>query len=181
VQVTTIRLLPFPGLPRPAHEVHVEIARQPGVLLLWYVIKGDLTELQIPPIGKPARVNGLWEHTCFEAFFRNRDGEPYCEFNMAPSYQWNGYHFDSYRTGIAYLREPEPVVAITDKPGLLSVGVEFDLDALPMPAPWKLGLCAVLEDKKGGKSYWALRHAPGKPDFHHPDCFALELPASKRA
>ena len=29
-------------------------------------------------------------------------------------------------------------------------------------------------------SYWALAHPPGKPDFHHPDCFALELPAARR-
>ena len=41
----------------------------------------------------------------------------------------------------------------------------------------QIGLSAVLEEKDGTKSYWALRHPPGKPDFHHPDCFALELPA----
>jgi hypothetical protein len=27
----------------------------------------------------------------------------------------------------------------------------------------------------GALSYWALRHPPGKPDFHHPAGFALEL------
>jgi len=26
-----------------------------------------------------------------------------------------------------------------------------------------------------GLSYWALRHPPGGPDFHHADCFAMEL------
>ena len=43
-------------------------------------------------------------------------------------------------------------------------------------ASWRLGLSAVIEDTSGGKSYWALAHPPGKPDFHHADCFALELP-----
>ena len=181
MQVTTIKLLPFPGLPRPDLEARIEIAREPGVLRLWYVFRGDLTGLQIPPVGTPARANGLWEHTCCEAFFRGHEGEAYCEFNMSPSRQWAAYRFDAYRSGIAYLREPEPVVAIIDKPGFLSLGVEFELDALPIALPMKLGLCAVIEDKKGAKSYWALRHAPGKPDFHHPDCFALELPAPKRA
>ncbi|MBI3061386.1 MAG: hypothetical protein HYY83_05345 [Deltaproteobacteria bacterium] len=27
----------------------------------------------------------------------------------------------------------------------------------------------------GTISYWALKHPPGKPDFHHPDAFALEI------
>ena len=44
--------------------------------------------------------------------------------------------------------------------------------------PTRLGLSAVIEETDGTKSYWALRHPPGeKPDFHHPDCFAIELPA----
>ena len=32
-----------------------------------------------------------------------------------------------------------------------------------------------IEDEAGALSYWALRHPPGKPDFHHPAGFALEL------
>ena len=35
---------------------------------------------------------------------------------------------------------------------------------------------AVLEEKDGTKSYWALAHAADKPDFHHPDCFVAKLP-----
>jgi hypothetical protein len=33
----------------------------------------------------------------------------------------------------------------------------------------------VIEAADGSLSYWALRHPPGKPDFHHRDAFALEL------
>jgi hypothetical protein len=39
----------------------------------------------------------------------------------------------------------------------------------------RIALAAVIEDEKGRFSYWGLRHAPGKPDFHHPDGFALEV------
>ena len=39
----------------------------------------------------------------------------------------------------------------------------------------RIGLSAVIEEEDGTISYWALRHAPGKPDFHHPDAFAMEL------
>ena len=34
----------------------------------------------------------------------------------------------------------------------------------------------AIEEQDGRKSYWALAHPPGKPDFHHPDCFVLDLP-----
>jgi hypothetical protein len=52
------------------------------------------------------------------------------------------------------------------------------LPGLPGDAPWRLGLSAVIEEAGGGLSYWALAHPPGKADFHHSDCFALELPAA---
>ena len=38
-----------------------------------------------------------------------------------------------------------------------------------------VGLSAVIEDLDGSLSYWSLKHPPGKPDFHHADCFALEI------
>jgi hypothetical protein len=36
-------------------------------------------------------------------------------------------------------------------------------------------LAAVIDETSGHKSYWALAHPPGKADFHHSDCFALEF------
>ena len=57
--------------------------------------------------------------------------------------------------------------------------LELDgLPSLPGDAPWRLGLSAVIEETTGRKSFWALAHPPGKADFHHPDCFAFELPAA---
>ncbi|MBE0621784.1 MAG: hypothetical protein IH605_14415, partial [Burkholderiales bacterium] len=42
-------------------------------------------------------------------------------------------------------------------------------------AELRLALAAVIEDAAGVLSYWALRHPPGAPDFHHPHAYALEL------
>lgn len=42
-------------------------------------------------------------------------------------------------------------------------------------AAWRLGLSAVIKDRLGGVSYWALAHPGGKPDFHHADSFILTL------
>ena len=41
----------------------------------------------------------------------------------------------------------------------------------------RVALAAVVEDATGDLSYWSLRHAAGKPDFHHSDGFVLELPS----
>lgn len=40
----------------------------------------------------------------------------------------------------------------------------------------KFGLSAVIEETDGTKSYWAIAHQPGAPDFHSPTCFAATLP-----
>ncbi len=45
------------------------------------------------------------------------------------------------------------------------------------PTTCTLGLSAVIQEVDGTKSYWALAHAPGPPDFHNPDCFIATLPA----
>jgi hypothetical protein len=46
---------------------------------------------------------------------------------------------------------------------------------LTAAARLRVALAAVIENDTGELSYWALQHAPGKPDFHHPDGFTLEL------
>ena len=43
------------------------------------------------------------------------------------------------------------------------------------------GLSMVIEEKDSTKSYWAIAHPSGKPDFHDPACFALQLPAREAA
>jgi len=61
----------------------------------------------------------------------------------------------------------------------LRASLELDgLSSLPSNAAWRVGLSAVIEETSGNKSFWALTHPSGKADFHHPDCFAYELPAA---
>jgi hypothetical protein len=61
----------------------------------------------------------------------------------------------------------------------LQVSLKLDgLPDLPSNAPWLLNLSAVIEEASGRKSYWALTHPSGEPDFHHSDCFVLEVPAA---
>ena len=39
----------------------------------------------------------------------------------------------------------------------------------------RLGLTAVVEDRTQGLSYWALKHAAEKPDFHRAESFQVAL------
>lgn len=170
-----LTLTPHPDTPsaaisRVAVEVSLVSARQ---VRLRYEVEGRLEDFLVPAPADPERTDELWKHTCFEAFARIEGAEAYDEFNFAPSTEWAVYRFDSYR-GVMN----KPVVLAPRVEG----GVEGDVYVLhaafdlPGSGPWRVGISAVIEDTHGGTSYWALRHPPGKPDFHHADSFALELP-----
>jgi hypothetical protein len=156
----------------------VEIAhpRGGGSLALSYVVAGKIGDLRLPaPVGAK-RADELWRHTCFEAFVRNFPGEAYYEFNFSPSTQWAGYRFDGYRSGMRVATEIRtPRIEIRAAPERYVLRAELGLPGLPRDGEWRLGLSAVIEEKNGNKSYWALAHPPGKPDFHHADCFKLNL------
>ncbi|MFC7379345.1 DOMON-like domain-containing protein [Brevundimonas sp. GCM10030266] len=135
------------------------------------MVEHDFSRVPWPAVVAGERADGLWQHTCFEAFIPTGDG--YLEFNMSPSCQWASYHFESYRSG---MKPAEAQVAVRLQDGDEDyIVIEADLDLPPKAA--FIGLSAVIEDIEGNISYWALAHAPGKPDFHHPDSFALVLPA----
>jgi hypothetical protein len=155
--------------------IAVEVARpRVGALLLSYEVTGAIGEIRRPPIAVPARADELWRHTCFEAFIRPTAREGYLEFNFAPSTQWAAYRFDGYRSGMRVADIAAPRIEVQSAPGRLSLQLALELDGLP-PGAWRVGLSAVIEETRGRLSYWALAHPPGKPDFHHADCFACEI------
>jgi hypothetical protein len=153
--------------------VAVEVVRErSGTLRLRYEVNGA-DGVSMPALSPPARTDELWRHTCFEVFVEAREG--YYEFNLSPSTEWAAYRFSGYREGMAPADMPQPLIE-PPPDGLHAV---LDLSLLPglgVEDPWRLGLCAIIEDRAGAKSYWALAHAPGKPDFHSPYAFCLELP-----
>lgn len=170
------RLLRHPDTPCDAvTAIEVEIARiAPATLKLTYVVQGELGRLVLPPPAQAARTDELWRHTCFEAFAKPVGADGYVEFNFAPSAQWAAYRFDGYRQGMRLAEDVIlPSVALRKGPGWLELTGLAEVGEGPV----RLGLSAVIEAADGRRSYWALRHPPDKPDFHHPDCFALEIPA----
>ncbi|MBI3799217.1 MAG: DOMON-like domain-containing protein [Deltaproteobacteria bacterium] len=149
-----------------------------GALVLTFALEGDLTRLRIPAPQPPRRADGLWQHTCFEAFLR-RQGEPaYCEFNFAPSGEWAAYTFRRYRDGMSLAQDLDPRIVARKAKNRLELDAIIQRECLLPVQPRarvQLALSAVVEDEQGVLSYWALTHPPGRPDFHHPDAFILEF------
>jgi len=159
-------------------EVYVSRGRT-GNLLLHYYLTG-IGNIAIPSLAGWTRDDGLWRHTCFEAFLRPSQGDAYYEFNFSPSTQWAAYRFEGTRSGMRNASEIAPQIELRRESDRFELRAHLTLDGLsdlPTESPWRLGLSAVIEETNGRLSYWALAHPPGKPDFHHSDCFALELPA----
>ena len=160
--------------------IDVRVRKAGGTLTFQYVLRADIPHIRIPPSQPPGRADGLWKHTCFESFITAAGMPGYYELNFSPSRQWAIYRFNAYREGMSptdVTTPPEVVARCLDDRLELDVTVGLrDLTALPAARTLKLALSAVVEDDSGTLSYWALKHAPGKPDFHHSDGFVLELP-----
>lgn len=209
-------LVPHPDFP-PAAVPAVTFSyvwRGAGEWAFDFIVPVPPEALLLPPPETPRRMDGLWEHTCFELFLMDAGSGRYLEFHFAPSGLWAAYRFDGYRAGRRDLEVAPPRI-LTGEPSQFALAMEAHLRAIgldegsigmlaeasaPMPErkqfalsaifgdpvlvddrEWLGGVSAVIEEADGTKSFWALRHPPGRPDFHHPDCFQLELPAATPA
>jgi hypothetical protein len=171
----TYSLICHPDTPALAvRAVHVTWEEGEGALILRWHVEGA-ARLVIPArVDRPAPTDGLWKTSCFELFLDDAHG--YREFNFSPSGHWAAYGFDGYRSGMKALGLAAPQMAVT-------VAEDFALTVtLPgnlLPGASHASLTAVIEEEGGHKSYWALAHASGQPDFHAPSCFILPLGAAQ--
>lgn len=178
----TVTLKPHPDSRQSAvSRVSVAVVRTTAGLSLRYEVEGDTAALAIPELSNPSRADGLWKHTCFELFVRKTDGDGYLEFNLSPTGEWAAYAFEGYRAGMADVDAIKSVpigTRLMDR--FFTLKAEIDLSSvkgLALDQPWIVGVTSVIEAVGGSKSYWALAHPQGKPDFHHADGFVLNLPA----
>ena len=175
-------LVPHPAAPAsdPPFKVWANVEHSASLAAvattnIWFGVGAPPARFAIPKVvAEPGRADELWETTCFEAFVRPLGEESYSEWNFAPSGNWAAYDFTAYREGMkpAEVGSP-PYVRVEDNFTWWALGATI---AIPADANWELGLSAVLEEKDGNKSYWALAHGTEKPDFHDPGCFAARLP-----
>jgi hypothetical protein len=152
------------------------------ILVFHYLLAADMSRVRVPTAGVGGPADALWKHTCFEAFVAAADAPGYHEFNFSPSRDWAIYRFSAYREGMSRAeRGGAPEISIRRCDGGLelesAVRLRYLAD-LRDARHLRVAMAAVIEDDAGGLSYWGLRHAPGKPDFHHPTGFALEVTRS---
>ena len=150
------------------------VSRVGAVVRIRYEMTGDIARVALPAPTPPARRDELWKTTCFELFVRAGDEDGYLEWNFSPSGEWAAYVFDGYRAG---MRDADVVAPLIVTEG---IGDRFRMDVTVAldDTPLHVGISAVIRDTHGHTSYWALTHPPGKPDFHHADCFTAELAPS---
>lgn len=181
--MTRVQLISHPATPMPkveslgvalslagdgGLEAHFDCRCQPGALRL--------------PDARPAEAaDELWRHTCCELFVRAAGDAAYREFNFSPSGQWASYRFSAYRIRDVSRPNhilPAPRIEFASSADGWTLQARLAAAALPNAAPGQieLGIAVVLEAADGSLSYWALRHAAVRPDFHIRESFALCLP-----
>jgi hypothetical protein len=166
--------------PSAVHSLTVAIDWRDS-LTLRYELRGNIDALRIPAQAVPQHTDELWHHTCCELFIKPPDGAGYREFNFSPGGPWAAYGFDGYRSGMRPLGVSAPIITTQASATQLDVCVELRLDAL-LPAAGAqalhCALTAVVEERTGARSFWALVHPAAQPDFHHSEGFALRLTRS---
>jgi hypothetical protein len=175
-----MELIPHPACrPKAVERIAASILRDQAGLMIEFDVWGDLRHVRFPQEVSPARRDNLWQTTCFEAFLRPPGGKAYFEINMSPSGEWASYRFDDYRVGMT----EAPIIAVgepfyLDDGGIFEMSLNFewsDKGQFLGSEPWAMALSAVIEEEDGRKSYWALGHGDGPPDFHNPACFTASL------
>lgn len=174
--MNSVTLIPFAATPRTdSIQFQVEWERKEQCLCLQFHLS-DISTVVVPPHNSPSRKTNLWESTCFEVFLS--DGARYLEWNFSPAGDWNVYAFDSYRKHSTRVFDSGTFNAGKCLRGAsgLSFFIQLNLDSCSsFLTPDRLGLCAVLQHSDGALSYWAVKHALTKPDFHSKDNFQIRL------
>ena len=156
----------------------IEFGPSRDELRISFRIDGAIGQLRLPDRSSALRADGLWQHSCFEAFVRSDAADSYHEFNFAPSGDWAAYRFASRRDGRQSPAMPAPQMVFRRAADDFELNAVIALEAIPdfaVAQVLQAGLAAVIEDQDGGLSYWALAHRAAQPDFHDADTFGLRV------
>ena len=143
-----------------------------------YELEGALEGLSLPLKCTASRGTDLWKTTCFEIFLKPHGALHYYEYNFSPSSMWDCLRFSDVRERSNPIFEFEnPLVDVIRHADCLTVSAHFELpkDIRHNPKDLAIGISAVLQDKGGDCSYWALRHGTETPDFHDQQNFSAHF------
>lgn len=178
------RLQPFSSAAGEVVEsVAYTISRSQAVLTVQYELYGEQLHKLVLPGQKAAapgkRRDGLWHHSCFELFLKERGpgSGSYFECNFSPSGDWNVYELQGYRQGLCETSGTlRPIVQSRRTENYYTLHVQLDSSVFMSDiSAVDIGICCVIEDAQGKLSYWALSHHGRRPDFHDERSFELHL------
>jgi hypothetical protein len=177
-------LVPFAPNELPNVSISGTVARDGTVLFLRYLLAGDLREIALPAPGtNPARAYDLWKATCFEFFLAKGDQPEYWEFNLAPSGDWNAYRMDAYRRvgfGAELLVQALPITTQSEADVFILTAAVNLGGLLRTEESVRVAIAAVLQERDGRETFWALSHPASQPDFHLRESFILALEGQTR-
>lgn len=180
--MTRVRLISHPATPLPQVD-SLEVDLWPagdGGLAAAFECRCSAGALRLREVRPAEAADELWRHTCCELFVGVVGDVAYQEFNWSPSGQWAMYGLSDYRARDSSrldLTLPAPRVEFASDAAGWTLYARLDAAALPGAAAEQIeiGVAAVLEAADGRLSYWALRHAATRPDFHIRESFVLRL------
>jgi hypothetical protein len=170
------KLIPF----SEAGEVKISasLSRTSSLIQCVFEVSGAIDEI-LWPVKAPSscRRDELWKTTCFELFFGEPGANKYFEANFSPSGNWALYSFDDYRSGMK--NETSIKIEISEF-RISSESAEFRvslalIDSALAGRDLEASPTAGIENKSGAISYWAMKHASDKPDFHDRASFIVKV------
>jgi hypothetical protein len=180
--MTRMQLISHPATPMPqVNSLGVALsATGDGGLTAQFDCRCHAGVLRLPDARPAGAADELWRHTCCELFVGVAGDAAYREFNWSPSGHWAMYGFSAYRMrDSSKFNLTLSAARISFAPGAAGWTLQARLGAAALPraaaGEIELGVAAVLEAADGSLSYWALRHAATRPDFHRRESFVLRL------
>jgi hypothetical protein len=175
---------PLQPFTKQAHLSNIKLDGQArwkgGNLELHYYLNYSDDDVMLPASreSEPQRCDGLWEHTCFEAFVGKPGDQGYWEINLSPSGDWNYYRLSGYRENLQADTTVEKLAITLEKnESGLELSCTVPLGALiESDTSLEISLTAVLEHPTQGCSFWAWKHSGKEADFHLRDSLRILEP-----
>ena len=99
------------------------------------------------------------------------------DFKVSPNHDWIVSRFEKNREGSQQENDVKTVsYSMLSTPKALHTLLKIDLDKLHLSDQiLDVGVSAITRRENNRLAHWALTHPSKKPDFHHPDSFALQV------
>jgi hypothetical protein len=152
-------------------EVTVKIKENPinqanKANILWSV-KGEISQIQVPEISSTPiqlkKSQRLWEESCFECFFFEKDSSKYFELNLSTDGRYDVLCFNDYRKLAEDQNRDLKLSNLKAQKEGSKLSVEIQAE---IPRDLILQPTLILKLNNGEKLYFASEHPSNEADFH---------------